>query len=129
MPQYMLLIYSPAEGGPSPQEMEAEMPRWFQYTQELQDAGVLVAGDALVPADEARTVRVRAGERRVSAGPFAPTAEVLGGYYLIDVADAAAAEEWAARVPNVSYGSIEVRPVMVFAETDPASAGQVSASA
>ena len=129
MPQYMLLIYSPAEGGPSPQELEAEMPRWLQYTQELQDAGVLVAGDALVPADAARTVRVRAGERRVSAGPFAPTAEVLGGYYLIDVADAAAAEEWAARVPNVAYGSIEVRPVMVFPETERAPAGQTTGSA
>jgi hypothetical protein len=29
----------------------------------------------------------------------------------------------------VSYGSIEVRPVMVFPETDPAAAGQATASA
>jgi hypothetical protein len=129
MPQYMLLIYGPADGGPSPEELEAEMPRWFEYTRELSDAGVMVAGDAFQPADTARTVRVRAGERRVSAGPFAPTAEVLGGYYLIDVPDIATAEHWAARVPNVSYGSIEVRPVMVFPETDPAAAGQATASA
>jgi hypothetical protein len=129
MPQYMLLIYGPADGGPSPEELQAEMPRWFAYTQELSDAGVMVAGDAFQPADTARTVRVRAGERRVSAGPFAPTAEVLGGYYLIDVPDIATAEHWAARVPNVSYGSIEVRPVMVFPETDPATAAQATASA
>jgi hypothetical protein len=129
MPQYMLLIYGPADGGPSPEELAAEMPRWFQYTQELRDAGVMVAGEALESADAARTVRVRAGERRVTAGPFAPTAEVFGGYYVIDVPDIATAEQWAARVPNVSYGSIEVRPIMVFPETDPAAAGQATASA
>ena len=129
MPQYMLLIYGPAEGGPSPQEREAEMPRWFEYTQALQDAGVMVAGDALEPAAAARTVRVRAGERRVAAGPFAATAEVLGGYYLIDVPDIAAAEDWAERMPSAPYGSVEVRPVMVFPDSDPAAAAQATTSA
>jgi hypothetical protein len=47
VPQYMLLIYGPAEGGPSPEEMQAEMPRWFEYTQALRDAGVMVSGEAL----------------------------------------------------------------------------------
>jgi len=129
MPQYMLLIYGPAEGGPSPQELQAEMPRWFEYTEALRGAGVLAAGEALEAPDAARTVRVRAGERRVSAGPFAATTEVLGGYYVIDVPDVAAAEDWAARVPNVSYGSIEVRPIMVFPESEPAAAGQATTSA
>jgi hypothetical protein len=129
MSQYILLIYGPAEGGPSPEEMQAEMPRWNEYTQALQDAGVMVAGDAFEPAQSARTVRERAGERRVSDGPFAPTSEVLGGYYVIDVPDIATAESWAARIPNVSYGSVEVRPIMVFPDSDPAGAGQAAASA
>jgi hypothetical protein len=129
MSKYILLIYGPAEGGPSPEEMQAEMPRWNEYTQSLQDAGVMVAGDAFEPAQAARTVRERAGERRVTDGPFAPTAEVLGGYYVIDVPDIATAEIWAARIPNVSYGSVEVRPIMVFPDSDPAAAGQATARA
>jgi hypothetical protein len=129
MPQYMLLIYGPAEGGPSPEELQAEMPRWFEYTQALQDAGALVAGEALEPPDAARTVRLRSGERRVTAGPFAATTEVLSGYYVIDVADLAAAEDWAARIPNVHYGSTEVRPIMVFPDSEPAAAGQATTSA
>jgi hypothetical protein len=129
MPQYMLLIYGPAEGGLSPEEMQAEMPRWTEYTQALRDAGVMVAGEALELPGNARTVRERAGERRVTDGPFAATAEVLGGFYVVDVPDIAAAEDWAARIPNVSYGSIEVRPIMVFPETDPAAAGQAAANA
>jgi hypothetical protein len=128
MAQYILLIYSPTEGGPSPEEMQAEMPRWFEYTQELRDAGVMLAGEALQPVDTATTVRVRNGERLVSDGPFAETKEVLGGYYIIDVADLDAALSWADRMPNIRYGSVEVRPVMVFDET-PSAAAQTGAEA
>jgi hypothetical protein len=123
MAQYMLLIYGPTEGGPSPEELEAEMPRWFEYTQQLQEAGVLRAGDALYPTDAATTVRVRNGDTLVSDGPFAETKEVLGGYYTIDVPDLDSALKWAAKVPNVGYGSIEVRPLMVFDAPDGAAQG------
>jgi hypothetical protein len=116
MPQYMLLIYGPAEGGPGPEEMAAEMPRWFAYTEALRDAGALVSGEALDAPNGARTVRVRSGARHVTDGPVAETADVLGGYYVIDVPDVAAAEEWAARIPSAPYGAVEIRPVMVFAE-------------
>ena len=114
MPQYMLLIYSPTDGGPSPEEMQAEFPKWQEYTQSLIDAGVMTAGDALEPIDTATTVRVRDGETVVTDGPFAETKEVLGGYYILDVADLDEALKWAAKIPNVTYGSTEVRPVRVF---------------
>jgi len=117
MAQYMLLIYVPAHGGPSPEELEADMPRWGAYTQELKEAGALVAGEALEASDAARTLRVRGGARQITDGPFAETSEVLGGYYVIDVADWSAAEEWAAKIPSAPYGSVEIRPVMVFADT------------
>ena len=37
-----------------------------------------------------------------------------GGYYLIDVDDLDAALGWAAKMPNITYGSVEVRPIVVF---------------
>jgi hypothetical protein len=128
MAQYILLIYSPTEGGPSPEELEAEMPRWFSYTQELQEAGVMRAGEALHAADAATTVRVRDGQRLTSDGPFAETKEVLGGYYVIDVPDLDAALQWAEKIPSVGYGSVEVRPVMVFDDV-PSEAAQQGAQA
>jgi hypothetical protein len=112
--QYMLLIYTPAEGGPSPDELQAEYPRWMQYTQDLRESGVLVAGDALQGTDTATAVRVRDDETLVTDGPFAETKELLGGYYLIDVPDLDTALAWAAKIPSVGYGSVEVRPIMVF---------------
>ncbi len=123
MPQYMLLIYSPADDARSPEELAAEMPKWFEYTTALQESGAMVAGDALEPVVAATTVRVRDGETLISDGPFAETKEALGGYYLLDVPDLDAALGWAAKIPNVGYGSVEVRPVVVFEQTGMAETG------
>jgi hypothetical protein len=128
MAQYILLIYGPTETGWTPEEMEAEMPRWFAYTQALQDAGVMRGGEALQPVETATTVRVRDGRRLTSDGPFAETKEVLGGYYVIDVPDLDTALGWAEKIPNVGYGSVEVRPLMVFDDT-PSEATQAGAEA
>jgi len=112
MPQYMLLIYGPADGGISPEEAAAEMPRWYEYTEGLRNAGVLVAGDALLGVEAATTVRVRDGETQITDGPFAETKELLGGYYIIEVPDLDSALGHAAGIPSVGRGSVEVRPVM-----------------
>jgi hypothetical protein len=112
MPQYMLLIY--ATDAEPPEGLEARRAKWFEYTQALQDAGALVAGDALQGKETATTVRVRDGETLITDGPFAETKELLAGYYLIDVPDLDAALAWAAKIPNVHEGSTEVRPLMVM---------------
>jgi hypothetical protein len=115
MPQYMLLIYvDPAEGPQSPEDRAAMMPRWNAYTQSLKDAGAYQGGDALVGAEAATTVRVRGGETQITDGPYAETKEYLGGYYLIEAPDLDTAINHAAKVPNVEWASIEVRPVMAM---------------
>jgi len=110
----MLLIYGdPSEAPPESQSQE-HMQRWFDYTNELQAAGAMKAGDALQMPDTATTVRARNGETLLTDGPFAETKEILGGFYLIDVEDLDTALGWAAKMPNIEYGSVEVRPVMTF---------------
>lgn len=128
MPQYMLLIYNPVEGGPSPEQMAEQLPRWGQYTQDLKDAGLYAAGDALQGTDVATTVRVRDGETQITDGPFAETKEFLAGYYVLDAPDLDTVLEQAARVPNVHYGSIEVRPIWDTSQMESA-AGQAQTSA
>ncbi len=108
--QYLLLIYLPAEPVAEP----ATHGAWMEYTRQLAESGARVAGDALKGPETAQTVRVRDGETLVTDGPFAETKEMLGGYYLIDVPDLDAALGWAARISSAGYGSVEVRPVMVF---------------
>ena len=116
--RYLALIYSEETGPPSPEESQKMMDAYGAFGKEAADRGVLLGGEALEATSTATTVRVRDGETLTTDGPFAETKEVLGGYYTIDVPDLDSALKWAAKVPNVGYGSIEVRPLMVFDAPD-----------
>jgi hypothetical protein len=114
--RYMVTIYGDPEGmsEASKEEQQAEVGRWFNYTEELQKSGAMVAGDALQGNETATTLRFNGGdEPTVTDGPFAETKEQLGGFYLLDVANLDEALAWAKKLP-ASGGSAEVRPVMVF---------------
>jgi hypothetical protein len=111
MPEYMLLMYQPFEGGPAPEKRSKEHAKWMQYDQDVKDAGLFVANRGLGPFEVATTVRVRDGETQITDGPFAETKEYFAGYYLIDASDLDTALEWAARIPSATYGSVEVRPL------------------
>ena len=80
----------------------------------VEASGAMKGGNALQFPETATTVRVRNDETLLTDGPFAETKEILGGYYLIDVDDLDAALGWAAKMPNITYGSVEVRPIVVF---------------
>jgi hypothetical protein len=86
---------------------------WVAYTRAVKSAGVLVAAEQLQAVDTATSVRLRSGERLLTDGPFIETKEHLLGFYLVEVPNLDAAIDWAARMPAVRYGTVEVRPVQV----------------
>ena len=90
---------------------------WAAYTRALHEAGVLVGGAALHGIDTATSVQVRGGQRLLTDGPFADTKEHLIGFYIIDVPDLDPALSWAAKVPNVRTGTVEVRPLVPGSST------------
>ena len=111
--KYLCLIYSEPAAGPQTEEAQAaEMPQWFEYTAQVEAAGVMAGGEALLPPETATMVAMRDGVATHTDGPFAETKEHLGGYYLLDCADLDEALGWAAKIPAATYGRIEVRPVM-----------------
>lgn len=114
--KYMLLLASDPADEPVPgsDAFEPYMGEWFAYSQALAEAGALVSGEALEGTESASTVQVRDGRRIVTDGPFIESKEVIGGFYVIDVADLDEALDWAARIPNAHFGTVEVRPVMEF---------------
>ena len=131
--RYLLTLIGP-EGGYediTPEQIKDEMVNWEAFGKETMDAGVFIAGEGLQPTDTAKTVRGgRDTDRVVTDGPFAETKEQIGGFYLLECEDLADAIEWAKRVP-IRDGAIEVRPVLVYAESgyeDPADAGATPAS-
>ena len=100
--QYMLLIYGDEDGWETRSEEERGQiyAGLRAFTQELQDSGAMVAGDALAADGTATTVRVRDGETLTTDGPFAETKEQLGGYYMVEVGSLDEAIEWAAKIPG-----------------------------
>jgi hypothetical protein len=111
----LILTSDPAdEPGPGSDAFGPYMDEWAAYSQALAEAGAMVAGEALQGAETASTVKVRDGQRIVTDGPFIESKEVIGGYYVIDVANLDKALDWAARIPNAHFGTVEVRPCMAF---------------
>lgn len=114
--QYLCLIYE-AESLMSTRSDEENgkiFEDYMVYSQDIRTSGHFVAGEALQPTDSATTVRVRDGKTLVTDGPFAETKEQLGGYYLLECDSLEEAIEKASRIPSAEFGSIEIRPIMVF---------------
>jgi hypothetical protein len=114
--KYMLLIYSDEAGRAdvSDKEMAQWMADFAAYTTAMEKAGVFLGTNRLGPVASATTVRAGNGRAKVLNGPYAETKEQLGGYYMIDVPDHAAAIGWAERCPATAFGVVEVRPVLAM---------------
>jgi len=110
--QYLALIYNTE--GADDVEWSTLIEQYNEFSQAAQEAGVMVGGNALQPVSTATSVRVRDGESNITDGPFAESKEQLGGYYLLECKDLDEATAWAAKIPSARYGTIEVRPVIVF---------------
>jgi hypothetical protein len=75
------------------------------------NAPALRGGNRLHPSGTATSIRHSTGGGvAVSDGAFAETKEVIGGYYLIDVAGLDEALRIAVQVP-APFGGVEVRPI------------------
>jgi hypothetical protein len=112
--RYMLLITSEkstAAPAPSAAEMEALIEGHRRVSEELRQAGKMVAGERLRPDSEASRVRLKAGHRQVTDGPFTETKEALGGFYLIECDSQQEAIEWAKKIPLREGFFVEVRPI------------------
>jgi len=95
----------------TPEEWDALRRETLEYVEGLRSQAKLIDTHPLQSASTASTVRVRSGRSSITDGPFAETKEQLGGYFLIEAADAAEALRIAADWPSARFGAIEVRPV------------------
>jgi hypothetical protein len=86
---------------------EDELEAWVT---EMETTGVKLHGGRLRPASEAVVLRIRAGERLLTDGPFAETKEQIAGFDVLECDSLAQAIEVAARHPTARWGTFEVRP-------------------
>lgn len=109
--KYMLLIYGD-EAAWTQQERESCMDESAELCHELQRNGQYLAASPLHSVATATSIRKKDGKTLVTDGPFAETAEQLGGYFLIDVANLDEAMAIADRIPGGRRGTVEIRPIV-----------------
>lgn len=111
MSRFMLFVMHDADvptGGPPPLELVEKMN---EFNEEMVRAGVMLAGDGLMPPSQGARVVFGRGERpSVVDGPFAEAREVVGGYWIIQARSKEEAIEWASRAP-LPGGTIEIRKI------------------
>lgn len=112
--RFMLLMipkgYETAEPGTMPEDMAA-LEAMMAYNRSLSEAGILRAGEGLHPPSMGARVSFKNRKPTITDGPFAEAKEVLGGFWIIEVASREEAIAWAARCPGADNEMIEVRQI------------------
>ena len=109
MPQYGILIYSPAPADPmaiTPDYVEL-LDRYPAQVEEL--GGQAVTGFALQASTTATSIR---GDV-VTDGPFVEAKEVVAGFFVLEAPNLDVALQIAKLNPATRDGGVEVRPLFV----------------
>lgn len=107
MPQYAILLYSPAPADPM-DITEAELAAHEVFDKEIEKRGTkILYPQALQSSATATTIRAGA----ITDGPFIESKEVLAGFFLLEAKDLDEALEIAKLVPTSPGGGVEVRPI------------------
>ncbi len=122
--KYLILIHSNPASRAAWDRLSEEQRAGFgvshmNLSKELEAEGVLHTSEGLQDIDTAKRVSVRDGRTLTSDGPFAEVKEHLAGFYVVECATVEEAVAIAARVPDASFGEIEVRPVYDMSQLEP----------
>ena len=116
--KFMMIVKATkaAEAGQLP--THDELVAMDKYTDELQQAGILLEFAGLTPSSKGARIRYEGKKRTVIDGPFAEAKELIAGYCILQVKSRDEAIEWAKRAPfgnDVDAGEppeVEVRQLM-----------------
>jgi len=99
--------------------------RYMAWADGLRHKGKLAGGEKLA-AGGVRHIKVKDGRPVISDGPYAEAKDVIGGYFVIEVKDAAEAEAIAKDCPHLGLAAtnwVEIRPIDSMQEQRKAAAG------
>ena len=117
MTQYFLTVPHDSASEPTMESMQEFDPADFAaviaavdaFNAELKESGAFVFAGGLNPPSTAKTVDASSGEPRVLDEPFVEAPSYVGGFWVIEAADDAAALEWTTKAAKALQGRIEVR--------------------
>lgn len=114
--QYLVLLYGDESAATEPgtPEFDAEMAGYIAFGELAEKA--IRGGAALHLTERARTIRHDGGAVTVTDGPFAETAEALGGIYVLEADHLDDVIELVRHIPATTApsGASEIRPLVMF---------------
>jgi hypothetical protein len=108
-----VVLMAATEGGwdsATAEQRQQVMDAHVAFHKAVAERAQMLAGEALAESTQARTTRHVDGVPVVTEGPYAETAEQLGGFYLVEAESLDVVVELCRLLPS-SY-AVEVRPVL-----------------
>lgn len=107
----MLIFHGGIKSDASPEQLQANMGKWFAWVEQLQKEGKYVSGEALLPGG-----KLVNGKSSVTDGPYTEGKEIVGGYFVINAATLQEATQNAQEhYPDFEFGgTVQVRHCMKF---------------
>ena len=109
--QFMVIVKAnkDSEAGVMPStELLAAMGK---FNEELVNAGMIEAGEGLLPSSKGARVKYSGKTPAVSRGPFNLTGDLVAGFWLIKAKSLDEAIDWMKRAPFDGGSEIEIRQV------------------
>jgi hypothetical protein len=107
------MVFVPAnrdsESGKMP--TEEEFSKMTEFNEQLAKAGILLAGEGLHPTSKGKKVRFEGSKTTVIDGPFAPSRELVAGFWIWRVKSMDEAVEWLRRAPFEGGVEVAIRPI------------------
>ena len=111
--RFMVIVKATKDSEAGVMPSEELLTAMMKYNEELVKAGIMLAGEGLMPSSQGARVQFDGPNRTVVDGPFAETKELVAGYWIWQVRSLEEAIEWVKRCPNPMPGpsEIEIRPL------------------
>ena len=109
MEKFMFIFHGGMPSDASPEQMQANMGKWFGWIEKLSKDGKYVAGEPLLPGGKL----IKGKNKSVTDGPYTEGKELVGGFFIVNAADMNEAVKLCDDYPDYEIGgTIQVRQVM-----------------
>ena len=109
--RFMVIVKANEDSEKGVMPTQQELTEMGTYNEELVKAGVMLAGEGLLPSSAGARVRFdKDGSSTVVDGPFAETKELIAGFWILEVSSREEVVEWVRKAP-FRDAEIEIRQV------------------
>jgi hypothetical protein len=112
----MMLMYPGPDAEKGAMPTAEKIAAMMKYNVDLTEAGVLIALDGLQSTSKGARVTFYDGKAEATDGPFTESKEILGGFWMINVASKEEAVAWALKCPGDGSEMIELRQVFEMSD-------------